>query len=106
MRHIEIRDLWLQKEVLKGLVEVVKTPGESNPADLMTKYLGADTVTERLKAMNIRKVPGNAIKREGPKDKGEKRPEAVKKRWADEEGGTGEEACREVVDWWTLEEKK
>ena len=106
MRHIEIRDLWLQKEVLKGLVKVAQIPGESNPADLMTKYLGVDTVTERLKAMNIRKVPGNAIKREGPKDKGEKRPEAVKKRWADEEGGTGEEACREVVDWWTLEEKK
>jgi len=93
MRHIEIRDLWLQKEVLKGLVRVVKIPGESNPADLMTKYLGVDTVTERLKAMNIRKVPGNAVKREGPKDKREKGQEVVKKRWADEDGGAGEEAC-------------
>ena len=74
MRHIEIRDLCLQKEVLKGLVKVVKIPGGSNPADLMTNYLGAETVGERLKAMNIRRVPGNMIKREGPKDKGEKRP--------------------------------
>ena len=54
-------------------MKVVKIPGESNPADLMTKYLGVDTVTERLKAMNIRKVPGNAVKREGPKDKAVKK---------------------------------
>ena len=100
MNHIEIRDLWLQKEVLKGLVKVVKIPGESNPADLMTNILEADTVTEGLKAMNIRKVPGNAVKREGPKDK------AVTKRWADAEGGAGEEACFEVVEWWRRKEKK
>ena len=30
MRHIEVRDLWLQKEVLKGAVEVRKIPGETN----------------------------------------------------------------------------
>ena len=106
MRHIKIRDLWLQKEVLKGLVKVVKIPGESNPADLMTKYLGAETMGERLKAMNIRKVPGNTIKREGPKDKWEKIPEVVKKKWADEDGGAGEEACFEVVEWWRRKEKK
>jgi len=51
-------------------------------------------------------VPGNAFKREGLKDKREKRPEATKKRWADEDGGAGEEACREVVEWWRLEENK
>ena len=100
MRHIEIRDLWLQKEVLKGLVKVVKIPGESNPADLMTKFLNAETVKERLKAMNLRTMPGNPIRREGTKDK------AVKKRWADEEGGAGEEACFEVVEWWRRKEKK
>ena len=53
-----------------------------------------------MKAMNIRKVPGNAVKREGPKDK------AVKKRWADEDGGAGEEACFEVVEWWRRKEKE
>ena len=88
------------------MVRVVQIPRESNPADLMTKYLGVDTVTERLKAMNIRKVLGNAVKREGPKDRREKGQEVVKKRWADEDGGAGEEACLEVVEWWKLEEKK
>ena len=37
MRHIEIRDLWLQKEVKEGKVIVHKIPGIEDPADLMTK---------------------------------------------------------------------
>ena len=39
MRHIEIRDMWLQKEVCEGKVKVFKVLGEENPADLMTKHL-------------------------------------------------------------------
>ena len=53
MRHIEIRDLWLQKEVRDGKVEVSKIPGEQNPADLMTKILGIEEIKDRLKGMNI-----------------------------------------------------
>eukprot|EP00973_Karenia_brevis_P087598 12147578-Karenia_brevis.AAC.1 len=37
MRHLEITDLWLQKEVSDGKLMVEKVPGEENPADLMTK---------------------------------------------------------------------
>ena len=48
MRHIEVRDLWLQQEVAKGLVEVRKIPGHTNPADLMTKYLHVDEIRQRL----------------------------------------------------------
>ena len=46
MRHIEIEiwDLWLQKEVMGGLVKVVKIPGEDNAADLMTKILHVDVI--------------------------------------------------------------
>ena len=53
MRHVEIRDLWLQKEVREGKVEVSKIPGEENPADLMTKILSSKTVESRLLGMNI-----------------------------------------------------
>ena len=53
MRHVEIRDLWLQKEVREGRVEVSKIPGEENPADLMTKILSSKTVESRLLGMNI-----------------------------------------------------
>ena len=54
MRHLEIRDLWLQKEVRDGRVEVSKIPGDQNPADLMTKILGTSDIDNRLKGMNIR----------------------------------------------------
>ena len=54
MRHIEIRDLWLQKEVLEGKVLVSKVLGTENPADLMTKLLSKAEIVSRLKGMNLR----------------------------------------------------
>jgi hypothetical protein len=57
MRHLEIRDLWLQKEVRDGLVEVSKIPGDQNPADLMTKVLGLKDIQSRLERMNLRMDP-------------------------------------------------
>ena len=53
MRHLEIRDLWLQKEVREGRLEVHKVPGEENPADLMTKILSMRDILSRLLGMNI-----------------------------------------------------
>ena len=53
MRHLEIRDLWLQKEVAEGKVVVFKTPGLDNPADLMTKVLSAPDIQRKLGLMNI-----------------------------------------------------
>ena len=55
MRHIEIRDLWLQKEVKEGKVIVHKIPGIENPADLMTKILIVGETGDRLRGMNIHK---------------------------------------------------
>ena len=54
MRHLEIRDLWLQKEIADGKLEVVKIIGLENPADLMTKVLGVRDIRDRLGRMNIR----------------------------------------------------
>ena len=59
MRHLEIRDLWLQKEVNEGKVEVSKVRGDLNPADLMTKVLGAREVESRLRDLSIRVVPSS-----------------------------------------------
>ena len=53
MRHIEVRELWLQEEVRKGGVEVGRVAGEDNPADLMTKYHGSKEVIRRLRMMYI-----------------------------------------------------
>ena len=54
MRHLEIRDLWLQKEVREGRVEISKIPGEENPADLMTKILSVGDIKERLRGIGLR----------------------------------------------------
>ena len=53
MKHIEIRDLWLQEEVLKGQVEVMKVLGNENPADLMTKFLNVAEIRARLAYLSL-----------------------------------------------------
>ena len=53
MRHLDIRDMWLQKEVLDGAVVVDKVSGTANPADLMTKVLSLNDIVARLKMMYI-----------------------------------------------------
>eukprot|EP00973_Karenia_brevis_P088012 12207181-Karenia_brevis.AAC.1 len=53
MRHLEMRDLWLQKEVYDGKPIVEKVPGEENPADLMTKVLAVKDIESRMSSMSI-----------------------------------------------------
>ena len=53
MKHLEIRDLWLQKEVADGRLIVSKVRGEENPADLMTKILSNKEIKDRLERMSI-----------------------------------------------------
>ena len=53
MRHLQIRDLWLQKEVAEGNLVVEKIPGLANPADLMTKVLSLKEVVARLEMMRM-----------------------------------------------------
>ena len=53
MKHIEIRDMWLQKEVRDGKVQVSKVPGDKNPADLMTKILNTRDIQVRLNKMGL-----------------------------------------------------
>ena len=58
MRHLEIRDMWLQQEVLNKRVVVSKVAGEENPADLMTKILGLADIISRRDHLNITIVCG------------------------------------------------
>ena len=39
MRHVEVKELWLQAAVKEGKVKLHKVDGEMNPADLLTKYM-------------------------------------------------------------------
>jgi hypothetical protein len=53
MRHLEVRHLWLQGEVAGQRIQVRRVPGEENPADLLTKYLGVRDVERHLKFMSL-----------------------------------------------------
>ena len=52
MRHIEVRNLWLQEEVRLNRIRVSRIKGEDNPADLM-KFLKKDEVKKRLMGSSI-----------------------------------------------------
>ena len=53
MRHLELRDLWLQKEVGEGKAVVRKVLGTRNPADAMTKFLRRAELQERLSMLGL-----------------------------------------------------
>ena len=53
MRHLELRHLWLQREVGLGSVVVAKVAGEDNPADAMTKFLGHRDLQARLARLGL-----------------------------------------------------
>ena len=58
MRHLEIRDWWLQDEVRNGRLEVREIAGNRNPVDLMTKALPVADIVRKFHDMNI-KLVGN-----------------------------------------------
>ena len=53
MRHIELRELWLQREVGEGRVIVRKVAGDQNPADAMTKFMSRSQLQDRLGSLNL-----------------------------------------------------
>ena len=57
MRHIEVKDLWLQALVRDGRVSLTKVQGNTNPADPLTKYLDRATVQAVLALGGFRVVP-------------------------------------------------
>ena len=54
MRHLELRELWLQREVGDGKVLVKKVAGTENPADAMTKFLSVQLLQDRLRRLSLR----------------------------------------------------
>ena len=49
VRHIDVKDLWLQDEVKEGRIEVEKIPGLDNPADMGTKGLARADIDKHVK---------------------------------------------------------
>ena len=53
MRHIDVKELWLQEAVCRGKIRLHKVLGTANPADLFTKYLTQEEVRRHLERLCI-----------------------------------------------------
>ena len=42
LRHVEVHQLWLQDAIYRGKLALEKVDGKTNPADALTKAVGAD----------------------------------------------------------------
>ena len=56
MRHLEVKDLWLQGLVQCGRLSLVKVRSEHNPADILTKYQDRWTARRLLDLAGIEVV--------------------------------------------------
>ena len=53
VRHIEVRELWVQDRVAKGELTIVKVKGEHNVADGLTKHVDRTKMDEYLKKCGL-----------------------------------------------------
>ena len=63
MRHLEVKDLWMQELVRDGRLRVAKIRGDRNPADVLTKYLDRATVIRSSALGGFRVVPAESSDR-------------------------------------------
>ena len=78
LKHVDIRQLWVQQEVSAGHVILHKIDSKKNPADILTKHLKNGSEFEKLcKALGVRHVgprvfvKGPAEEEEEPEGEGE-----------------------------------
>ena len=48
IRHIEVNQLWLQEKVNNGTIEIEKVKGETNRADVLTKFKDGESLKRQL----------------------------------------------------------
>ena len=54
LRHIQVRDLWLQSEIKEGRLMVSKVATNVNPAGLGTKLLGVEVNMKHMEFIGLR----------------------------------------------------
>ena len=62
MRHLEVKELWLQEEVCRGRIQIGKIAGTENPADILTKFLGRQDIMDACLWMNVEIVYAEIFK--------------------------------------------
>ena len=53
IRHLEVKNLWLQEIVCRGRLRLCKVLGTENPADILTKFLSTKEIDEGCWRMNV-----------------------------------------------------
>ena len=51
VKHVGVRNLWIQDVVRPGRIGVVKIPGGENAADVLTEYLDGPAVARRMRRL-------------------------------------------------------
>ena len=65
MRHLELKHLWLQSEVRRGNVKLVKIPGVTNPADGATKALQGTAFANYRHMVDVRDMSQSRVNEKG-----------------------------------------
>ena len=60
IRHLDVEDLWIQDQVKRKTVELVKVHGPENPADALTKHLDRATLERHMRRINLLPMEGRA----------------------------------------------
>ena len=63
MRHLEVKDLWIQALVKAGRIILQKVRGDRNVSDVLTKYLDRASCTQLLALGQMRVVPAEILDR-------------------------------------------
>ena len=87
IRHIEVRQLWLQQAVAEGRFKLIRVDGVENPADVLTKYKGAADFQRLLSKVGVEVVTRTRARGESGGPPGEWLRLGKGERWADEEEG-------------------
>jgi hypothetical protein len=58
VRHLAVADLWIQQRRATGEIHYEKTDGLTNPADMMTKSVGGDKISQFLVSLGFQKRGG------------------------------------------------
>ena len=53
VRHIEVCQLWVQQEVHKNNIKIVKVKGDNNLADILTKYISNQLLQKHIDSMRM-----------------------------------------------------
>ena len=58
VRHLDVRELWLQERVSRGDMVLRKIPGVENLVDALTKHVPRSCLDKRLAGIGVGRVPG------------------------------------------------